>query len=271
MIHTVFCAGSGGRVQVAMSDDILVQWRLRRKLEQARGEAAGRFFSPALQRRYTLQQCYPTAGHICSTAPSHPCQTTPPQCTCCGGGRRTGKEGVRDSKEQEVQTSPGSLVAARRDHAHHTPSEMEQGSTELEDRADGHSTDYTPRDHVTEQDKSPAFPAGTTPTFREGETTPTVGEEEGSVAIGEVQERVPPTHGGLALRELTFSEDTQFTMTFNTETELDTSTCNQQHGPPAMSTPTGHRRHSNQQHHKESTPHVLEPLSPCGLEDGMNE
>ena len=320
------CTGGGVQVAAGMSDDILSQWRLRRKLEQARGEAAS-FHSLPLHGVYRHQPCSP--------APSHACKATSPQCPCCGGGGHhrsvgqgggagvscgfgvdpqpstgqgsgtvsgqcrgsqqhhassstqaesgagvlcrcgggrsqqqpsssaqgsgtvSGEERVRILKEQEVQTSPGLLAG---EQGHNLPpvgdSGAEQGGTELRPRYE-ESADHTPQEHLS---------AGTTPPR---ETSSTVRQEQGfgatPIPAGEPSERAPPTHGGLALRDLTLSEDTQFTMTFNTETSLDTSTCNEH-----MSTPTPHHRHDNMEQNNEGTPPVLNAaLSPPGLEAGM--
>ena len=200
----------GVDVPLTPADDILIQWRLRRKIEQARAESAilnkssGRGFlldtwhgrghgdivHPLSARMATHSQCVCCAGHHCChlAAPAGGVANSVCQCGCHVRGGSGQGEGLR--KSQQVQTSP-------------IP------STNFPEGVSGLSA-------------------------KVGVAIP--GNQDTEAACRQTAEsadhKATPTHGGLALRELTLSEEEEtFTMTFNTELETVMSSTRMQGQP----------------------------------------
>lgn len=231
---------------LTQADDILVQWRLRRKIEQARTESAilnkssGRGFlldtrqgcgqgempHPLNARITPHPQCMCCAGHHCChlAAPAGGVANLICQCGCHVGAARRGQgEGLR--KSQQVQTSPIPNT------------DLPGGVSGLSPPGGGHcpATPTTAKVDVATSGNRDA------PTL--GQDTPDTEAASRHVTqtaqSADHKARAPPTHGGLALRDLTLSEEEEtFTMTFNTELEtLMASTPMQGHAGQASPLP----------------------------------
>lgn len=266
-VHYLLRNANGVDAPLTSADDILVQWRLRRKIEQARAESAmldkssrrgflldarqgrgqGEMPHPLNARLTTHPQCVCCAGHHCChlAAPAGGVANSICQCGCHAGAGQG--EGLR--KSQQVQTSP-------------IPNTDLPGGVSGLSPPGGGRCPTTP----TTAKVDVATPGN--------QDAPTLGQDTASTQTAQsADHKAPPTHGGLALRDLTLSEEEEetFTMTFNTELELETVMAStQMQGPlplpPKASTPVkGTVQQDTTGQGGQGSPHQLLPQFPAGM------